>query len=331
MATLNAVWDELVRRVSFKIGYGRAAPDVGSDEETDINDAIRSGLRSIYHCGHPWRFLYPRAVLETSAPYSEGTITVTADAGGSIVTLAGGTFPTAIPDTGTDTGWRLQVGGDGYEIQVRNSPTELLLIDDDVEIAALTEYLVGQNRYDLPVDFIGFAGKGLFTHSAGTGDLYGPIRIVSEQELRIIEQDFDWSHTPMKAAVIPKPFDAETGQRYQVQFWPMPDREHRFHYRYVHDPEMLDATNVHHWGGTPFSEAVIAACLSAAEEYHDDGSTYWADKFQQKLAIAIDHDKKFNAPDRLGPFYDGSRIVDLPSREEFLVDYRQPMPTVEGN
>lgn len=328
MATLTAVRDELIRRISVKLGYGRAAPAVGSDEELDIEDALRSGLRKFYHCGHPWRWLYPRAVLETSAPYSEGTITVTAAGGGSVVTLVGGTFPAAIPTTGDDTGWRLRVGGDGFDVAVKNSDTELILVQDDIDFAAGTEYLLSQYRFDLPDDFLRFEGYEHFTYAPGTGDLYGPVGIVSEVDLRITEQDFVWSYKPFVAAPIPKPFDAEVGQRWQVQFWPVPDQKIRFQYRYAHDPETLDAVNVHHWGGTPHSEAIIAACLAAAEEIYDDGTLYWDAKLKERLAVSIDYDRKANAPDRLGPFYDGNRIVELPGREDFLVDYRQQMPTL---
>lgn len=328
MATITAVFAEIQRRVSDYMGFGLAAPTAGTDEEIRVNDSIRTGLRRFYHCGHPWKFLFPVASVVTSAPYSTGTITVVPGGSGSVVTGAGGaSFAATI-----DEQWRLRTGGDDYDVDSWVSSTQLLLVDTDVTVAAGSGYELGRPYYDLPSDFAGLHGRQEFTYTPGKSDLYGPIPVVSQLGLRRKEQDWAWTYQPIEAALRPKTLDSPSGsQIWQVQFWPVPDARYTLHYQYVHDPEMLDETNINHWGGTPYSEAIILSCLAAAEEQVNDGSTLMHDRFEAALARAIRHDQTATGADRLGPWYDNStEHFDLPTREELLVDYRMNVPTVEG-
>lgn len=327
MAVITAAFTEIQRRVSVYLGYGRSAPTVGTDEEADINDAIREGLRSFYHCGHPWKYLKTLEVLTTTAPYSTGTVAVAPGGSGSVVTLTGGTFAVTVNDN-----YRLRTGGDAYDVSSWVSSTSLLLVDTDVTVAAGAGYELGRPYYDLPTDFAGFHGKQHFTYAPGTGDLYGPIPVVDESLIRIQEEDFDWSHRPLKAALRPKDAPGATVQLWQVQLWPVPDARYRLAYRYVHDPEMLDTTVAYHWGGTPYSRAIILACLAAAEEHLNDGSTQMRERFEAALQMAIQHDRQANAPDSVGMWVDPSdrQLETYPTREEFLVDYRQSVPAIQG-
>lgn len=331
MATLTAVHAEIQRAISRYLGYGRSAPVALSSKETDINDAMRMGLRQFYYppipSRHTWSFLYPHATLETEVPYSTGTVTVATDAGGSIVTLTGGTFLTTVGD-----GWRIRLDGTSYDVLSRTSGTEILLVDDDVEFLTATEFELGQNKFLLPADFLNFNGP--LTYQPGTGDFYPPIAVTDEASLRTWEQVHEWSYRPMMAALIPKelsPDNVEPRQRWYLQFAPTPDAEYRLQYRYLHDPEMVDSTNVNHWGGTPHSNTIILSCLAAAESMLNDGSTEMHQRFLQALSASIEYDRITNAPDNLGVLYDPSEgmHVRYPHREEALADWRRSVPTVE--
>ena len=123
---------------------------LSSDEQGRVDRNINAGLRMFYSppsvdgvSAHEWSFLRPITTLTLQAPYSTGTIAVAS----GVVTLTGGTFP-AWAASG-----RLSVNGTEYEINTRDSGTQVTLVDTSVTVSSGALYELFQDDYSLGDDF----------------------------------------------------------------------------------------------------------------------------------------------------------------------------------
>ena len=152
-------------------------------EQTRIDRAIKAGLRMFYG-ESDWGFLRPTTYLTTSAEYTTGTITVAS----GVVTGASTTFPAWAAQG------ELTVGGVTYEVNTRDTATQLTLEDLTVTAAALSTYTLARPTYELPADFGELIGE--MTYRPGSDTWSQKIVHVSEQQLREMRAHNDTTGSP---------------------------------------------------------------------------------------------------------------------------------------
>lgn len=313
---LNVDYPYLQRVVGGYLDYGYNPSAFDHTQAGLVDEIIRQGLRQFYHPfpvdgkreSHEWSFMRPWTTLETNASVTEGSLSVSS----GVITISGGTFPSWSADG------EIELDGEVYRVSSYDSPTQITLEDTSVSGSyAEGAWTLARPRYDMPAGFSALDGP--IYYRPGSTAAWGPIQIVSEHMIRKARQWGDYHSRPTIAAITPKTFDATTGTRYQISFWPLPDDEYKFHYRYRVNPGLLDATDKYPWGGMPHSQTVIYSCLAAAELYRNKQQGGMHGKFRECLLTSIAFDQQAITPERLGVDYDGS---DKPVNT-YLSNYHQ--------
>ena len=299
-STLSLIYADFVREVER---YLRIATGT---ETTWVDDLLRTGCRKVY-AAHDWKYLRVTTTLSTVAPYSTGTITCV----DGVVTLSGGTFPTGAAD------YVLIANNITYEINTRDSGTQVTLEDLSVDIDAGTTYEVAKFAYDLPDGYGELLGP--MTYHPGLNEMYRPLWKIDAIDLRVLRQMGDETDPPQCFAVRPKAFTATTGERYQVLFAPLPDGVYQFTYAYRVHPDKL-ATSLYPMGGMVHAETFRLAILAACELSRTDQAGPYEQAFQMQLAISIQRDSEMHAPDWLGRMLDPC---------EYDIDDRSELPRVD--
>ena len=303
--TLTLTYAALRRWIGRELGWDRTPGNWTTNQGLDAPDIIDAGLRLAYSPprhnpnkpAHKWSFLREVTIgtgnLSTAASYSTGTVTIVA----GVVTLASGTFPS----------WAAQgtliADGNSYDVSTRDGDTQVTLYDTTAAEAAGTSYVLARHSYVLPDSFGGFDGG--ITVRPGTSAC--DMKQTDEEHIRLMRQSYDVTGIPEWFAVRPKSsFDATTGQRWQLTLFPMAGAVYEYTYRFYVLPNTLDATNLYHRGGMPFSNLVVAACRYQAQSMLGpaDKAQMRFQEFLTALQAAADYDVRF-APQTLG--YNGDR------------------------
>lgn len=170
-----------------------------------------------------------------------------------------------------------------------------------------------QWEYPLPAEYAGIENDITFVDSSTTRSC-----IVStvEQKIREWRGQDDSSGTPRYYAIIAMPHDRTMGQRYQLMLFPAPDEVLSLQFRMLINTQAITKFAPFPYGGTQYSEAILASCLAVAEFARDGikGSRHqdWLEQLQ--AAILLDQDA--HEPDVIGMNLDGSvrRYGQTPDR-----------------
>lgn len=131
--------------VEYLLHYASMDPQRGTVE--DCRRAVVNGYRE-FNGSHNWSFLFTRGRINTTAPYSTGTIQYTDS--NRQMTLTGGVWPS----------WaalgEIRIGNIPYTIASRDSDTQVTLSKRSTigaDVAAGTAYLLYRDKYTMPVDY----------------------------------------------------------------------------------------------------------------------------------------------------------------------------------
>ena len=150
-------------------------------------------------------------------------------------------------------------------------------------------------EYNLPEDFSHFIGP--FNFSAGAS--YPTLEERSVEDILELRSSLDHTTYPEYYAIRTGPYSPETGQFFELMFYPTPNAAYTLFGRYKLYPKKLSA-NADVAIGTPGTdEALKAVCLAEAEVRKDEIPGAQSQLMQQVLADAIRGDKMRNAR-RLG-------------------------------
>jgi len=274
-----------------------------ADDTSRIVEIIKSALSQVYYPTtekgtYQWSWMRPISELTTNAPYDTGTIEVVS----GVVTLSGGTFPA----------WAAQgeivIAGGTYDVDTRDSDTQVTLINTDVDRDSGTPYTLACYQYDLPDDFGGFEGDQM-TYTPGQAELYPAVTVTSDRIIRKKRQHYTERCRPRLVSYTPKTLVAATGQRYEAQFYPTPNAAYTLHYKYKVIPDMLSNDAHFPHGGPAVGELILQACLSVAEQRHNDEVRIHTNEFNKRLTAAISDDAESFSPDTLGYNSDNSDRV----------------------
>lgn len=151
--------------------------------------------------------------------------------------------------------------------------------------------VAGTSAYDLPDDYGAHFGR--LTYPAGSSTFYPPIPIISEEMLRSRAANLSTSSHPKVAAVRPKAYDATTGQRWEILFWPTPNAAYTLSYRYQANPSALSDSLPYALGGMKHAETILESCLAVAESRMDDAvTTQHQARFKSCLAMSVAQDRR---------------------------------------
>jgi hypothetical protein len=166
----------------------------------------------------------------------------------------------------------------------------------------------GPNGYvtvRLPDDFGGLEDDGSILLASQA--LWLPIHVYGEGMVRQKYSEFPTlTGQPTMVAVVPiKGTGFESGQRFELLFYPVPDQEYTIQFAYRILPDCLSGALPYCYGGAQHSETILEACKAAAERNQDDAVSVHEEHYQQLLAASISYDRNLK-PQRLGYCGDGS-------------------------
>lgn len=148
---------------------------------------------------------------------------------------------------------------------------------------------VGEAWYDLPADFLGFAGPPAIKDSKS------PLAITDESGIRLRTNNGQEAGPPKYCAV--RTAEIRGNTRYQIGLYPAPTSvDYEIQFWYLFEPEIISVTNPYPYGDGTHAETVMAACLAAAEQQMNpetmaqEGGVHWQ-YFQQQLAGSVATDK----------------------------------------
>lgn len=313
MANLSVDLDRLRDDVCFLVGWGDDYDNASTDQQTKVTQIVNDGYREFLNA-YNWSFLRPRAELTLTAPYTTGTIAISS----GVVTLTGGTFPAWAAQG------RISVSGGTYEVDTRDSNTQVTLEDTSVTVSSGATYTLSRVTYDLPTDFAEF-GPGPLVNESENWTCVRHIQRVSESTIRMQNDYGQYTSYPRMVAHFYKEIADNTSDEYQQQvaeFYPPADQAYVISYTYIRNPSALSASNTRPLGGPRYHAALRCAVLSHAEYTIDDlASSTWTRRLEVEMKRAIDWDKHASAPRTYGKMRDTS---DRPNNE--YANWNHPIP-----
>jgi len=152
-----------------------------------------------------------------------------------------------------------------------------------------TESLItmsGTYIYPMPDDFISLIGTFQFDDD----DAFPPLEERPIDDVWDMRAVSTYSNYPEYFAIRPGKYTKETGQGWEVVFYPTPDAAYTLHFLYELYPPKLEGDNDIPIGYVDTSEALKACCLAEAEYSKDEVMGVQSQVAQQKLAPCIRRD-----------------------------------------
>ena len=167
--------------------------------------------------------------------------------------------------------------------------------------------------YELPKDFVSLVG----TFQFGADQTYGPLSEISVDMIRDWKAVNDYNSYPTHFAMTAGNYHAETGQTWNVLFYPTPDSAYTLHFAYrFYPPKLSNATDVPA-GPLDVAECIRQCCLAEAETYLDENTGIQETKAKELMLIAIRNDLK-RQPKTLG--YYGNRVTSSLTRGDYRTE-----------
>lgn len=162
----------------------------------------------------------------------------------------------------------------------------------------------GITDYDLPDDTLPFSSDMTYQPSASTCVVVRNIGI--GRLMQILQGSYQQTGKPSRFAIVPKPHDGTTGQRFAVKVSPVPDATYVLDYTCNVAPGALTATRPFPYGGMIHGETIMASMRAAAELHKDGEKGVFAQEFAERLQASISADIRDFQPSSLGYVGDGS-------------------------
>lgn len=162
----------------------------------------------------------------------------------------------------------------------------------------------GDYDYDLPDDCGGIEGDLTYSSS----DYGSPIKIVPESRIRELQNSNASSGKPYWAAIRPKSFSGNTGQRLELILYPEPDSGYTLYYKKVVLVSDLSPASPYPYGGSAHGETILNSCLSVAEKRLNDMHGVHYDDFLRSLQSSIERDRKITLAEHFGNMGSGTEV-----------------------
>ena len=315
--TLDTLRDEIADYFSYGTGGNGDYSTAGDTEKAVVNRMIKRGLRLFMTppvlqgdiSAHRWSWLTPRTTITTFPVFSKVVTGLPVkDNGTSTVTLSTADFlATHVGQVMT-----FATSGAAYVIASFTNTSVVVVTGDASGEASGDTITIDNDDLLLPDDFGGIEGDITFATAEGRP----PILIVGEGRIRERRQYDTQADRPQIAAITPYTFTAATGQRWMLSLYPTPDQAYTLGYRYQRLFDMVAADGDFFWGGLPYGEAIIQACLAVSEQRRTGKRVYHNTLFMQAISAAVSHDRT-TGPQHFGRNIDLSDDAGrIPTRSE---------------
>lgn len=167
--------------------------------------------------------------------------------------------------------------------------------------------VASDSDYDLPDDCGGIEGNLTFSSST----TYAPqITVIPESKLIDLQNSISSvSGKPYYAAVRPKVFSGNTGQRLELLLYPTPDTVYTLYYKKIVLVSDLSVSAPYPYGGSSHGETILNSCLSVAEKRLNDTHGVHFEDFMRSLQSSIERDRRVSLPDYLGTLSNNTDVV----------------------
>lgn len=150
----------------------------------------------------------------------------------------------------------------------------------------------GVSSYLLPEDFGGLHDdKAYYTENEQVWHQLTLVPIMRIDQARA-EVAPVVSSAPVMAYIGPIKSNGATRQRSGIEVWPTPSGSFSVKFQYYSNPFLIEEDTPYPLGGQPMADAILVACLAAAETTLQPESTKWREEFKRVKRAAIDHDRK---------------------------------------
>lgn len=143
---------------------------------------------------------------------------------------------------------------------------------------------------DAPDDFADFAVPKVYYNASTLND---PIDIVPPAYIYQKRQLGTSSGRPTVLGIRPKASTGNTGQRYEIVWWPTANADYTVNYAYYVLQGKMTAGNPYPLGGAAHGMTILAACLAWADETYKGGQYGKRTQFTERLRFSVDHDMRF--------------------------------------
>lgn len=169
-------------------------------------------------------------------------------------------------------------GSNGYEWSFLRPTTTLAILD-------------GIGDYDLPESYHRLIGDLHYEADENRGAVV-EVSLGAILEMRSREDRSDY---PTYAAIRSKAFDATTGQRSEILFWPEPNADKTLTYSFEAYSGALTDAAPYPLGGMYLAELYTESCLAVAEQRLNNEAGLHTAAYQTLLVDAIARDRKKGA------------------------------------
>jgi hypothetical protein len=295
MASLSIDNDEIYSRLAMQMGINRDPAEWSQTNRTDAERIIRSGRRKLFSA-HDWSFLEVRHDINVIAPADTGTVEVV----NGVVTLTGSTFHASAANQ------HIAIDGAVYQIDTRDSNTQVTLKDTSVNVDALTPYKLYFTRYALPNNFSAIVGPVTIENSQVVAEM-AELPVLPEHQVRgSMSKKIAYSARPTAFSVF-HTVDEETGiASHFVDMYPLPDNEYlaTMRVRILPGDALAEVGDV---CGAEYAELLLEAILAACEQLYNDAPGLHTELFEKMLPDFIRKDKVAQGVRRLKNRPEGRR------------------------
>ncbi len=269
--------------------------NVTEEARRDARRATLNAYRELASA-HRWSYFYTRGRLNTVAPYSTGTVAVTASTG--VVDLTGGVFPSWAP-TGT-----IQINNVIYQIGSVQSTTQLTLTAQSrpgANIDAGATFTIYRDTFPLPADCLSIA-RLILVNNAFAMWYEPPTTWLERQRI-------------YRGPATPRSYTIRGDPHYfaamAVSLFPVPDAAYEFDYLYQRTPrEMLIEE----------SSTGTATCTSAALALTGSGTAWTSDMIGSVIRLSANGTALPDAPTGSNPAAQERIILAVASATSLTVD-----------
>jgi hypothetical protein len=288
--TLSLTYSELTAEVAEYLGHGRSpSGDALAEARRCVQDGYArflAGLDPRTGRGYRWSFLTPTADLTLYAPRVAGGATVSGSEDDGLTTLTASEASFAE----TMAGREIEIDGVGsFPVVSVASPTQMTVLGD-AACAAAAFAIDAAGRYTLPADFAGLLEGPVFLPGASLSVPCGGLRAMPAGALRRLASRDDRAATPRFFALLPQPFDATVGQRWQLRVHPRPSGDVTVRLRYHAAADALSADADRPRGGSVHARTVLQCALAAAEGRRFETAGVQSELAEARLCESIDLD-----------------------------------------
>lgn len=149
--------------------------------------------------------------------------------------------------------------------------------------------------------FDAVANDSDLTYEGGADFWYPPVRWRHDSTIRQLQASNTETGRPVFYSVRTVEFDPTIGSRKVIVLYPTPDAAYTLRVPMILRPVLLDETNVYAIGGELLSQAMLEACLAAAEHNFEEREHIHEKRFQEMIVLAIRDDQDRSSPTSLGP------------------------------